>query len=221
MIAERVLPLAGVHNFRDYGGYAVEGGGRLRDGSLWRSAHHEAATDDDLDALDTLGLETVIDLRGDDEREMHPCRRSENFSARVLFAGGVTAGLAPHLQAAGGTIDVETARDRMIDTYAGMPYRPALVVAAQVDDRFDPQPVDRRQVVVGRLDMVCRTPQGAIAQPSAALDGIAAIVAEIMDARQGQDAVGEHGHSPVKTGGRFSTKALIASRLSAVSWTIA
>lgn len=117
MLAERVLPLSGIHNFRDYGGYDVEGGGTLRSGVLWRSAHHEAATDDDLAAFDALGIETVIDLRGDDEREMHPCRRSGNFSARVLFAGGQTAGLAPHLQAAGGAIDVETARARMIDTY--------------------------------------------------------------------------------------------------------
>ena len=127
MLAERVLPLSGIHNFRDYGGYATEGGGRLRDNMLWRSAHHEAATDEDLTALDALGLDTVIDLRGDDEREMHPCRRSDNFTGRVLFAGGITAGLAPHLQAAGGAIDGETARARMIDTYAGMPYRPALV----------------------------------------------------------------------------------------------
>ena len=48
MLADRVLPLSGVHNFRDYGGYAVEGGGRLRDGILWRSAHHAEAADDDL-----------------------------------------------------------------------------------------------------------------------------------------------------------------------------
>lgn len=132
MIAERVLPLAGIHNFRDYGGYAVEGGGRLRDGVLWRSAHHEGASDGDLTTVDALGIETVIDLRGDDERELHPCRRSENFSARVLFAGGITAGLAPHLQAAGGAIDAETARERMIDTYAGMPYRPALVATLRL-----------------------------------------------------------------------------------------
>src|SRR3546814_6972690 len=112
LLAGRVLPLSGIHKFRDYGGYAVEGGGRLRDAILWRSAHHEGASDEDLTALDALGLETVIDLRGDDEREMHPCRRSDNFSARVLFAGGVTAGLAPHLQAAGGTIEGGPARDR-------------------------------------------------------------------------------------------------------------
>ncbi len=127
MIAERVLPLAGIHNFRDYGGYAVEGGGRLRSGMLWRSAHHQDATDDDLTAVDNLSIETIVDLRGDDERAAHPCRRSEKFSARVLFADGNTAGLAPHLQAAGGTIDNDTARSRMVDVYASMPYRPALV----------------------------------------------------------------------------------------------
>ena len=132
MLAERVLPLSGIHNFRDYGGYAVEGGGRLRDNMLWRSAHHEAATDEDLIALDALGLDTIVDLRGDDEREMHPCRRSDKFTGRVLFAGGVTAGLAPHLQAAGGAIDAQTARARMIDTYAGMPYRPALVATLRL-----------------------------------------------------------------------------------------
>lgn len=132
MLADRVLPLSGIHNFRDYGGYAALGGGRLRDATLWRSAHHETASDDDLVALDELGLETVIDLRGDDERELHPCRRSENFAGRVLFAGGITAGLAPHLQAAGGAIDAEAARERMIDTYAGMPYRPALVATLRL-----------------------------------------------------------------------------------------
>ena len=127
MLAERVVPLSGIHNFRDYGGYDVEGGGKLRSGILWRSAHHQDATAADLDAVDALGIETIIDLRGDDERAAHPCRRSDGFSARVLFADGNTAGLAPHLQAAKGTIDNETARARMIDTYAGMPYRPVLV----------------------------------------------------------------------------------------------
>lgn len=132
MIAERVLPLSGIHNFRDYGGYPVEGGGKLRSGILWRSAHHQDATPTDLSAIDGLGIETIIDLRGDDERAAHPCKRSDGFSARVLFADGNTAGLAPHLQAAKGTIDNDTARARMIDTYAGMPYRPVLVATLRL-----------------------------------------------------------------------------------------
>ena len=132
MIAERVLPLSGIHNFRDYGGYDVEGGGKLRSGMLWRSAHHQDATPADLGTVDALGIETIVDLRGDDERAAHPCKRSDGFSARVLFADGNTAGLAPHLQAAKGTIDNETARARMIDTYAGMPYRPVLVATLRL-----------------------------------------------------------------------------------------
>jgi len=123
----RILPLSGVHNFRDYGGYAVESGGRLRRGILWRSAHHEQASNDDLGIIDALRIDTVIDLRGDDERAAHPCRRSPDFAARVMFAPGITAGLAPHLAAAGTGITADVARERMILTYEGMPYRPVLV----------------------------------------------------------------------------------------------
>jgi protein-tyrosine phosphatase len=127
MAIDRILPLSGVHNFRDYGGYATESGGRLRRGILWRSAHHEQASDIDLAAIDALGLETVVDLRGDDERAAHPCRRSPGFAARVMYAPGLTAGLAPHLAAAGTGITAEIARERMIATYRDMPYRPVLV----------------------------------------------------------------------------------------------
>jgi protein-tyrosine phosphatase len=127
MDSTRILPLTGIHNFRDYGGYAVESGGRLRRGILWRSAHHEQASDDDLAAIDALGIDTVIDLRGDDERAAHPCRRSDNFAARVMFAPGNTAGLAPHLAAAKSGITADVARERMIATYENMPYRPVLV----------------------------------------------------------------------------------------------
>lgn len=126
MTDPRVLPMAGIHNFRDYGGYATENGGRLRSGILWRSAHHEQASDADLALVDRLRIDTIIDLRGDDERAAHPCRRAPGFAARVMFAPGITAGLAPHLAAAKTGITAEVARERMIATYQGMPYRPVL-----------------------------------------------------------------------------------------------
>src|SRR3546814_16314266 len=88
MLADRVLPLSGVHNFRDYGGYGVEGGGRLRDGSLWRSAQHAEADDDDLAAIDALGIETIIDLRGDDERDRKSVVEGRSVSVRVELGGG-------------------------------------------------------------------------------------------------------------------------------------
>jgi protein-tyrosine phosphatase len=127
MTTDRVVPLTGVHNFRDYGGYALSGGGHLKRGILWRSAQHEAATDEDLEQIDAFGLSSIVDLRGDDERQMHPCRRSPSFQGQVLFAGGTTAGLAPHLAAAKEGIDAQTARARMIETYRSMPYRHNLV----------------------------------------------------------------------------------------------
>src|SRR3546814_9081587 len=56
--------------------------------------------------------------------------------------------------------------------------RLALVVAAQIDDRFDSQRVDGRQIVDVSLDMMRRAPQDSVAPPSAAFDIITAIVAE-------------------------------------------
>ena len=62
----RIVALEGINNFRDYGDYAVVGGGRVRRGVLWRSGQHVGATDADLrarvnhpDAVhpDTPGLE--------------------------------------------------------------------------------------------------------------------------------------------------------------------
>ena len=64
MIAERVLPLSGIHNFRDYGGYDVEGGGKLRSGILWRSAHHQDATAADHDAVDAALRRVAVQRRG-------------------------------------------------------------------------------------------------------------------------------------------------------------
>ena len=100
----RVLPLAGVHNFRDYGGYHGADGARLKTGLLWRSAQHGDASDADLQAIHDLGIAHVIDLRGPSEREMKPCRRHDEFSANVWTYPEETAGLALHSEAADGVV---------------------------------------------------------------------------------------------------------------------
>ena len=51
-----MLDLEGVYNFRDYGGYPVAGGGRLKRGLLWRSGQHHDATDADLERIAALKL---------------------------------------------------------------------------------------------------------------------------------------------------------------------
>ena len=127
MTVARVLELEGVNNFRDYGDYAVAGGGRVRAGVLWRSGQHVGASDADLDVIAGLGLATVTDLRGDSERSLNPCRRPAGFAAEVLTCDGETAALASHIDAAADVVTEADARTAMCRLYTGMPYRPNLV----------------------------------------------------------------------------------------------
>ncbi|MFC3068279.1 tyrosine-protein phosphatase [Phenylobacterium soli] len=70
----RRIPFEGIENFRDFGGYDTACGRGLRRGLLYRSGHHGAATDADLQKLTELGLSVVVDLRRPNERERFPHR---------------------------------------------------------------------------------------------------------------------------------------------------
>lgn len=129
---ERVLTLEGVHNFRDYGGYPVAGGGRMRRGKLYRSGQHVDASDADLATIGALDLRHVIDFRGARERETYPCRRAEGFCAQVIAYDGETANLAPHIEAAGGVLSLDGAHRAMERIYHNLPNRtPVLWVMRQ------------------------------------------------------------------------------------------
>ena len=127
MADTRILPLEGIHNFRDYGGYRGLAGARVRSGVLWRSAQHGDASEADLAVVARLGLETVIDLRGPSERQAKPCRRPVGFAATVLFHDDETAGLALHVDAAGDAMSAEQARAAMIALYEGIAWRANLL----------------------------------------------------------------------------------------------
>ena len=123
----RVLKLDGVHNFRDYGGYAGAGRAKLKTGLLWRSAQHGEASAADLAAIHALGITTVVDLRGLSEREAKPCLRHPDFAAQVFAHPDETAGLALHTEAADGVISAAEARAAMVRLYEGIPFRANLV----------------------------------------------------------------------------------------------
>lgn len=125
MTDPRFLPLPSIHNLRDYGGYAAAGG-KVKRGVLWRSGHHADASQGDLAVVTGLELATVIDLRGNAERARHACRRDPGFDGQVIFHDGETAGLAPHLEAAEGSIDAQSARRAMTDLYRALPDRGGL-----------------------------------------------------------------------------------------------
>ncbi|MCW1403397.1 tyrosine-protein phosphatase [Novosphingobium sp. MW5] len=125
MANDRTVNLMGVHNFRDYGGYAVAGGGRIRRALLWRSGQHFEASDEDLQRIELLRLANVFDLRSAHERASHPCRRPVGFGAQVHTIADHSAIQAPHIASAQRT--AESTRLSMMRSYVGMPYRPLLV----------------------------------------------------------------------------------------------
>jgi protein tyrosine/serine phosphatase len=123
---DRVIPLTGIHNFRDYGGYAVAGGGRVVTGKLFRSGQHLDATTDDLARVGTLGLGTVIDLRGASERANAPCPRPVGFDAVLIATETETSSLAPHFEASDHDNAAAAMHQRMIDVYEKIAFRPEL-----------------------------------------------------------------------------------------------
>lgn len=126
---ERVVATSGIHNFRDFGGYASTYGGRVKCGQLFRSGQHKDATPDDLAQVSRLGLATIIDLRSDSERELYPCARADDHRAEVVFAPGNTLGTGSHVDAAQGVRTAAEAHAAMLELYRHMPFRPVLTDA--------------------------------------------------------------------------------------------
>jgi protein-tyrosine phosphatase len=72
----RRLPLEGLVNTRDLGGYPTKDGKMTRYGAAVRSEAPQSLTDRDVEALIAYGIKTVVDLRGAEEIERHPSRLS-------------------------------------------------------------------------------------------------------------------------------------------------
>ncbi len=123
-MTDRIIPLTGIHNLRDYGGYSSSYGS-LKRGLLFRSGQHVDATDDDLNAFDALSIKTIVDLRGNSERAKHPCRRSADFGATVLLVDGETSGDGEGTPRVPLTTQAH-AHDAMVALYKSMPFRPNL-----------------------------------------------------------------------------------------------
>ena len=66
-LKQQFIPVNGIINARDLGGYIMQDGRRLRDGMLLRSAHLADATDEDLQYLSSIPITKVIDFRKDIE----------------------------------------------------------------------------------------------------------------------------------------------------------
>lgn len=68
----QIIPMQGVLNFRDMGGYKTNGGKEVRRGLFYRSAGLANMTDPDKQMLHTLGIKTIFDYRDDQEAQVQP-----------------------------------------------------------------------------------------------------------------------------------------------------
>ncbi|WP_018750568.1 tyrosine-protein phosphatase [Paenibacillus sanguinis] len=100
-VAERIVPLGSVPNFRDMGGYAGADGRRVQWGKLYRSAELARMTERDIQYARSLGIVWICDLRTPREVQRYPSPRiggelTENLSFMAstdpeeMFAASVT-----------------------------------------------------------------------------------------------------------------------------------
>ncbi|WP_052761810.1 tyrosine-protein phosphatase [Aurantiacibacter luteus] len=116
---ERLLGLAGAPNFRDFGGYAVEGGGRVKRGLLFRSNRMSLLSPEETARLERIGIATIFDLRTPPERAAHPCAWEAPHLATHTWPSGHKRRLVDMARDYPRT--VEGARQVMLDFYAELP----------------------------------------------------------------------------------------------------
>lgn len=120
---DRVKPLSGVRNFRDFGGYDSSHGGKVKTGLLFRSGHYGEATDADKQHLDSYGIVFQVDLRRPDERE-RVVNKWPGEAVRVLTHDGGREHEAPHHQFLQQVeANAERADEWMNDYYKKAPFK--------------------------------------------------------------------------------------------------
>lgn len=112
----RLVALQGATNFRDLGGYAGEGGRRVRWRRLFRSDHLGGLTEDDHAALAALGVRRSFDFRGVAERAAVPYTVPGLKQHALSIEPSVVEALRRHA-AAGRTLDAALAAEVMQDLY--------------------------------------------------------------------------------------------------------
>ena len=84
ILAPRLVPLAGVQNFRDIGGYRTLDGRHVVWGRIYRSAELSRLTPADLTAVTRLNIHTIYDLRSVSERRAEPTAWTGSGAPAIL-----------------------------------------------------------------------------------------------------------------------------------------
>jgi len=93
------IEVTGSRNLRDLGGYRTMDGREIKKGLLYRSDHLSKVTKRDIEKVAALGVKTVYDLRGEDERKSSPQRLPEIVPMEVVSLPISYQGLDPYATA--------------------------------------------------------------------------------------------------------------------------
>ncbi len=113
--------MSGAKNFRDFGGYVTAGGGRVKRGVLYRSDRLSELSEDDFKQLSPLGIRSICDLRGREERRSAPtrwgCETVPNILHMPLIRDGGQSILQRMSARTGLRRDPQAAREVMFGLY--------------------------------------------------------------------------------------------------------
>ncbi|MEL0113556.1 MAG: tyrosine-protein phosphatase [Rickettsiales bacterium] len=120
---ERHIPLEGLSNFRDLGGYETMAGQRVKWRRIFRSDTLAGLTDRDIRAVEALGVKAACDLRYGDERQSEPSRLLGHPEIEVLELGFQNRPGESFLDSLQAFEDAaEAARDYLLDNYRQYPF---------------------------------------------------------------------------------------------------
>lgn len=123
-MTDRVLPLSGVYNFRHFGAYPLQAGGKVRE-RLYRSGQFSRATAEDVDALAGLNIRYVADLRRPREREAEPSHWTDQEAVTILSSDHAGHAEPPHLAfLRESDLTLDNIRGFMMQTYQRLPFDP-------------------------------------------------------------------------------------------------
>jgi Protein tyrosine/serine phosphatase len=99
LFGHRILPIAGMYNFRDIGGYLTTTGKRIKWGIGYRSDYLYNLKDEGMKYIQSLELKTIIDFRTNEEIIERPNRKiNENIENHAFDPNAHIARLAGTLQ---------------------------------------------------------------------------------------------------------------------------
>lgn len=120
----RFIPIEGVHNFRDFGGYDTKTGLSVKKNKLFRAGQFANLTDNGRESLNQIGPKLVVDLRRAKEREEQPGKFGTLELRQIIGAPKHDNGtdLPPHLAyLRDDEVSFDATFAHMIDTYKRMP----------------------------------------------------------------------------------------------------